>query len=215
MPKKGKRRREAHRERREQLKSSRESEVPVGVPAAPQPRREQAPPRAWRETARAKKKRASRGGFPVSPWLAITPVAVIVIAVIGWVAFSGGGGGGGSTPAPTATVDPRVKGLTPTASFTIQALGGSDNSYFSPNTLTVKAGQVFQVTVNNAGNVTHNLTIAGVDGKYDTPDDWTSVPYDIKAGQSGTLTVKIDKPGSYAFRCAFHPLTETGTLTVQ
>lgn len=217
MPKKGKRRREAHRERKEQLKAAHEGEAaPAAVSAAPSPRREQAPQRAWRQTGHAKKKRGRGGGFPVSPWLAVTPVAVIVIAVIGWVAFSGGGSGGGATGAtPTPTEDPRVRGATPAATYNVIAGGNADNAYFAPNSVTVKAGQVFEIVVKNTGDVTHNLTISGPDKQYDTKDDFTTIPFAIEVGKEARVKAKIDTPGSYPFRCAFHPTVEFGNLIVQ
>ena len=105
--------------------------------------------------------------------------------------------------------------MTPTATYTIEAGGGADNAFFNPKSLTVKVGEVFRIEVTNTGDVTHNLTISGLDKEYDTKDDWESVPYDIKPGQTGVVIAKFDLPGTYAFRCAFHPTVQFGDLIVQ
>ena len=89
-----------------------------------------------------------------------------------------------------------------------------DNS-FSQTELTVKAGQKFRINLKNDGNFVHDMTLAGPDKQYDTSDDVTSTPRSIKAGQTGQLVAKIDQPGTYLFRCDFHPQEMTGTLVVQ
>lgn len=215
MPRKGKRRREARRERKEHPKAQEPVGAGAGIPQ-PQPAPKPQEPRAqrpWREGKARKKKRA--GGFSLNPWIVGVPVAVVALLAVGVIfAMSGSGGSGGSAK-PSPTVDPRVRGQTPTAFLTIEAGGGADNAFFTPNSLTVKAKEVFQIEINNTGDVTHNLTISGLDKQYDTPDDWESVPYDIKPGEKGTLTGRIDTPGSYPFRCAFHPTVQFGTLVVQ
>ncbi len=213
MPRKGKRRREARRERKERPKDQEPAPAAAGAPA-PQAAKPQEPrvQRPWKEAARRKKKRG--GGLPLNPWLVAAPVAVVALVAVGVIfAMSGGGSDGTSKPSPT--VDPRIRGQTPTAFFSMEAGGSADNGFFKPSSLTVKAGEVFQIEITNTGDVTHNLTISGLDKEYDTPDDWESVPYDIKAGEKATLTARIDTPGSYPFRCAFHPTVQFGTLVVQ
>ena len=37
----------------------------------------------------------------------------------------------------------------------------------------------------------------------------------IKPGETGRVVLKIDEPGTYRFRCAFHPTFEIGTLTLE
>lgn len=105
--------------------------------------------------------------------------------------------------------------MTPTVTYTIEAGGGAGNAFFAPNSVTVKAGEVFRIEVTNTGDVTHNLTISGLDKEYDTKDDWESVPYDIKPRQTGVVVAKFDSPGTYPFRCAFHPTVQFGNLIVQ
>lgn len=217
MPRKGKRRREARRERKEHLRAAQEAPSAGPPPASPakasEPPRRQ-PGRPWREDSRARKKRRG-GGLPINPWLVAAPISVVAAVAIGVFLVVGAGGGSTATPTPSPTVDPRVAGMTPTATYTIEAGGGADNAFFAPNSVTVKAGEVFRIEVTNTGDVTHNLTISGLDKEYDTKDDWESVPYDIKPGQTGVVVAKFDSPGTYPFRCAFHPTVQFGNLIVQ
>ena len=99
-----------------------------------------------------------------------------------------GGGGGGSTSA-TLT------------------LTGSDDLKWTPNNITVKAGQ--QVTLNlvNNGKVEHNFKI---------PD--LKIAHDLPAGKTVTVTFTAPAPGKYSFQCDTPGHKEagmTGILTVQ
>jgi plastocyanin len=89
-----------------------------------------------------------------------------------------------------------------------------DNVY-RPNQLEVAAGKKFRINLNNEGEFVHNMRIAGADKAYDTDDDLTSTPDPPKAGEDGQLVGQIDEPGVYAFRCDFHPVEMTGTITVK
>lgn len=73
---------------------------------------------------------------------------------------------------------------------------------FTPQTLTVKAGQI--VSVINRDPVGHTLT----------SDDGTSFESGLLGkDQSGTITAP-SKPGSYSFHCSPHPNMK-GTLVVE
>ena len=81
---------------------------------------------------------------------------------------------------------------------------------FDPATLTAKAGQPIQVTLNNGGQIAHDFDIA--DGPVQ-PVKITAQP-----GQSASATFTIDKPGTYTFFCSQPGHQEAGmkgTLTVQ
>ena len=47
------------------------------------------------------------------------------------------------------------------------------------------------------------------------PLDWLADPATLFAGETGTVVVKLDDPGVYAFRCDFHATLQLGTLTVR
>jgi len=131
------------------------------------------------------------------------------------IASEGSSSTGG--PAVSRTPDPRVAGQTPAATFAIEAgdAGQATGTYFRPDTITGNAGEVIEIVVTNAGSVAHNLRVSGPDREYDTADDfWTDV-FSIKAGEESRVLLKIDQPGSFPFRCDFHPTTQTGVLVLR
>jgi plastocyanin len=89
------------------------------------------------------------------------------------------------------------------------------DNLFQPNTLEVGVGKKFRINLKNEGEFVHNLRIAGPDKTYDSEDDLTSEPDPPKAGEDGTLVGQISEAGVYTFRCDFHPVEMTGTLTVK
>ncbi len=89
------------------------------------------------------------------------------------------------------------------------------DAFFDPSALALMAGERVRLEVKNTGSQSHNLRIAGVDGQYNTDDDFVSGPQIITPGQTGSLEVQIDEPGTYAFRCDIHPQVQVGTLTVE
>jgi len=146
----------------------------------------------------------------VSGWMIGLPVFVVVVgAVVVLIVTSGSSGGGGAKPGPTP--DPRVAGATPDNSVSLTV---SDVN-FSNTEISGKAGDVIEFLVKNTGTQSHNMVVAGPDNEYDTPDDFGPDPFAIKAGATGRVVVKIDDPGTYLFRCAFHPTIEFGTLVLK
>jgi plastocyanin len=67
----------------------------------------------------------------------------------------------------------------------------------------------------NEGRSIHNMRIAGLDNRYDNQDDIVSSPESIRGGQSGTVAFAFTTPGTYNFRCDFHPVDMAGTFTAQ
>src|SRR5574341_2187910 len=86
---------------------------------------------------------------------------------------------------------------------------------FSPNQLTMTAGETVVVRVTNSDTVAHNLRIAGLDGQYDTEDDALTVPETIGAGETGELNFSPQAKGEYTFRCDFHPGSMGGQVVVR
>ena len=136
-------------------------------------------------------------------------VWVVGGAILLAVSVACGGGSSGSSSASAA----------PATSFDLVASDSGSKNFFEfkgkkqPN-LVVKAGTEVTVSVTNKGKAIHNMRIAGVDGSFNTADDFVSKPETINAGGKATLAFKVDKPGSYKFHCDFHP-DSTGTITVQ
>ena len=89
-----------------------------------------------------------------------------------------------------------------------------EDNFFRPDTFTVKATEEVSIEARNTGAAIHNLRIAGADGSYDTSDDFVSDPGTVRAGATATLTATFAAAGSFDFRCDFHPVEMTGTITV-
>jgi uncharacterized cupredoxin-like copper-binding protein len=176
----------------------------------------------WAERKHGKERAAGSSLAPLV-WAGSGIAATVVAVIVGIVLLAGGGGSTSSTATPLVTPDPRLGGASPVESFNVSAAddGVAINPRFVPNAITALAGEVFRISVKNDGSSVHNLVIAGLDGQYGTNDDWTTIdpnnssnPQVIPVGDTGTLDVKIDLPGSYKFRCSLHPDQQTGTLVL-
>ncbi|MDO8612295.1 MAG: cupredoxin domain-containing protein [Dehalococcoidia bacterium] len=235
MSGKGKRRREARRRSKQRQEEQR---LPQGVQAEGGPERAAPTPREERRAAReemahsgAGRKKARRrggllqrvGGMRVSGWMIGVPVVVIGGVVLAVLILTSGSSGGG-VPKVERTPDPRVAGQTPTASFNIEASDrgqGSSDSFFNPTEIRGKAGDVIELVVKNTGTVSHNLRVSGPNKTYDVDtsgekgDDFEMPPNTILPGKTERLVVKINEPGTYPFRCDFHPQYQKGTLILE
>ncbi len=108
--------------------------------------------------------------------------------------------------APATSSNPQA-GARATQPLTIKGL----DLRFEPTTLTARAGQPIQITLDNGGQVQHDLTL--------TLTGAPQVQVLAQPGQKATSQpFTIDKPGSYAFVC-MQPGHEAagmkGTLIVQ
>ena len=232
---KGKRRRDARRRARQRredqpaVRSPLEEDVAAeaaGAEYEESPGRKEETLRAAAEArhGRAARKRAKLGdvgpwervrSLRVPTWLIVTPVMVIGVGVLAYFILTSGSSGvtgGGTTE---LTPDSRVAGLTPELTINIDAGGSSSSAFFSPDTVTAHAGDVIEIVVTNTGSVIHNLRLAGPDDEYDTADDFEMPPNVIKPGETQQLVVKLDEPGTYRFRCDFHPLEQGGVIVVE
>jgi plastocyanin len=212
-------------QKRKWAEQNRAKQPAAAAEAPPLSPEEQAARRArqkqeWAERKHGKE-RAERGSLAPLVWAGSGIAAVVVAVVVGIVLLSGGGGSTSSTATPLFTPDPRLGGASPVESFNISATdsGVAINPLFVPDTITAKAGEVLQIKVKNDGSSVHNLVIAGLDGQYGTSDDWTTIdpnnssnPQSILVGDTGTVDVKIDQPGTYKFHCLFHPDQQVGNL---
>jgi plastocyanin len=147
----------------------------------------------------------------VPPWLIVTPVLVIGVGVLAYLILSSGSSGVTGGGITELTPDPRVAGLTPDDTVRVNV----NDVNFSSRELAGNAGDVIELMVTNTGTISHNLVVAGPDDEYDTEDDFEPDPFAIQPGETGRVVVKIDEPGTYRFRCAFHPNIEFGTLALE
>jgi uncharacterized cupredoxin-like copper-binding protein len=183
--------------------------VPAGEPAPAAPQAEAGHSRAARKRAKQGGGLWGRGGrIRVSPWLIAVFVVAIGAGILAVLILSSGSSG---TTGGESTADPRVAGQTPDASVSLNV----DDVNFSNTELTGNAGEVIEFLVTNTGTISHNLVVAGPDNEYGTGDEFEPETFAIKPGETGQVLVKIDDPGTYKFRCAFHPLIEFGTLVLK
>lgn len=91
----------------------------------------------------------------------------------------------------------------------------AENTAFRGNDITLPLGQPSIIRVVNRDQQTHNLRIAGLDGRYDTEDDAITDPSAIGPGGTGELSFAPAVPGAYTFRCDYHPGSMGGRITVE
>jgi plastocyanin len=170
--------------------------------------------------SKRKQKKGRSGGLPRDlrrnlGWIitgGVMAIGAVVIAVLVLTSGSSSEGDGNST-LRTASPTPPFGGATPAATIDVDAddEGQQVNPRFVPNQLDGPAGQVLAIKLRNVGTVGHDLRVSGADGQYDTTDDFVSAP--VAPGKEVELLLKIDSPGSYPFKCDFHP-QQTGTLVL-
>ena len=87
--------------------------------------------------------------------------------------------------------------------------------------IVVQAGQEVTLNILNNGRAVHNMHIDGTDDNFDV--DFCEVgegqpcsdPDVMTAGATGTITFQFDQPGTYLFRCDFHPVEMVGTIRAE
>ena len=107
-------------------------------------------------------------------------------------------------------------------------VGGADitmgDNFFDSNDITVAAGDTLTFTLTNDGAAVHNMHIAQPDGNYSDDGvceldgaDPCSDPNAVTSGQTAVLEWEVSGEAGavIAFRCDFHPVEMTGTLTIQ
>ncbi len=120
----------------------------------------------------------------------LTAVAIAVGSVL-VIVLTGGSSGSGSAAAPSSRTAGGGAGGAVTVDIT--------DFKFMPPTVTVKAGS--KVSWVNKDAAQHTATAAGA--------------FDTSTLQKGaTKAVKLDKPGTYAYVCEFHPFMK-GTVVVK
>jgi len=103
----------------------------------------------------------------------------------------------GPPPAPGAPAGPVIT--------------AADATAFSPNTIELPSGQPATITFDNEDpGATHNLDVFS-DKDYTTEISKTP---DVVGIGSGEVALPALDPGTYYFRCDFHPTTMQGTITV-
>jgi uncharacterized cupredoxin-like copper-binding protein len=116
-------------------------------------------------------------------------------------ACGGGDDDGGSAD---ATVTSGASGSEAPAGGSIEVTGKEFS--FTPNTLTLKAGEPQKIVLKNTGSIEHDITVSDAGFKLT-----------VLAGKSGDKTLTIDKPGTYKMICSVaghEPAGMKGEITV-
>ena len=80
---------------------------------------------------------------------------------------------------------------------------------FDPNRAQVNAGDVVKLVLKNNGSISHGFRIRGVDGEYDTSDDFVVTPDGedpattagiLQPGAQGFVIIRVDTAGEIEFR---------------
>ncbi len=134
-------------------------------------------------------------------------------------------------PEEQVQLDDRIvlpqEGATRDIEITVDQPDDADESstIFTPSSITVQAGEVVRLILNNVDDVSHGLRIAGLDGEYHTSDDFVVVPEGsdpekadqgdiIEPGGSGFVIIRFDNADRIEFQ---EPTvnTTTGTIVVE
>ena len=87
--------------------------------------------------------------------------------------------------------------------------------------ISVSAGEAVTWDLANEGVAVHNLHFAGADNSYDVSfcesdgDEPCSDANILQGQETGTVSFQFDEPGTYEFRCDFHPTDMVGTVVVE
>lgn len=129
---------------------------------------------------------------------------------------------GAEEPGPSASGEPTPTGSAPAGDMIV--LG---DNYFEFNgtqnpEIDLSAGQEMTFTLDNTGAAIHNMHVDGTNDTYEEsvctvggPATACSDPNTVPGGTQATITINISEPGTYNFRCDFHPTEMFGTIVVQ
>jgi uncharacterized cupredoxin-like copper-binding protein len=132
-------------------------------------------------------------------WAALAALATVGLGACGGGDDKKSSAGGKSAEPPAAG----VPGGGPGGKIEV----GAKEFSFSPNTLTLKAGQPSTIELKNIGSIEHDITVGDAGFKLTVP-----------AGKSGDKELKLDKPGAYEFHCSVEGHKDAGMkgeLTVE
>lgn len=71
---------------------------------------------------------------------------------------------------------------------------------FSPTSIEVETGETVRIVVSASGSTSHGVRVAGLDGEYETGDDFVSDPEIIASGEEGVVVIRFDEAGTFEFR---------------
>lgn len=146
----------------------------------------------------------------------LTGMAVILLLV---VTACGGTPGSPQSQAPGSPgAAPTVKPIAtaapspPAGSAATIAVEAVDSA-FSVKTIEAPAHSIFKVTLNNSGEIPHDIAFYDKEGG--SPLSGDAVSPLLQGGESATITFTTPGPGTYYFLCLVHPVEMNGTFVVK
>jgi cytochrome c oxidase subunit II len=115
--------------------------------------------------------------------------AVVCMAAAGMLVGACGGGDDDEGGSAGTTSSTGASGSEAPAGGAIEVSGKEFS--FTPDTLTLTAGQAQKIVLMNTGSIEHDITVSEADFKLA-----------VLAGKSGEKTLTIDKPGTYKMFCS-------------
>ena len=88
----------------------------------------------------------------------------------------------------------------------------SQDNFFTLNNFAMKVGESVTIRLTNPGQQSHNLRIAGLDGAWDSDDDFATAF--LGNGGVDEFTFVLAAPATLVFRCDVHPPQMWGQITV-
>jgi plastocyanin len=128
------------------------------------------------------------------------------------------------TPSPTATPPSELAPQPEVVQALVDEVSEPDNGVITveiadfiyvQNNLRVPLSDTVTIRAINIGEVAHNLRVAGADGRYRTDDDFVTAETGQLPGETAEFQFTPTIPGTYVFRCDFHPTEEGGVIVVE
>ncbi len=88
----------------------------------------------------------------------------------------------------------------------------SEDNFFTLNNFALRVGNEITIRLANPGLAPHNLRIAGLDGEWNTGDDFTTAI--LNNGEVDEFSFVLEEPATLVFRCDVHPVSMWGQITV-
>jgi plastocyanin len=156
----------------------------------------------------------------VGPALLVFLAAGVALTFV--VAFALSEGGGGEGEETVAEVTPTPAG-TPSPGGLLVEMGDNFFEFEGERepAIPVEVGEEVTFSLINNGVLVHNMHIDGTNNEYAVQicevggEEPCSDPNAMEADDTGEITFRLDEPGTYFFRCDFHPRQMTGTLVVE
>ena len=89
------------------------------------------------------------------------------------------------------------------------------DNFYTLNNLKVPLNVTTLIHVRNEGVAVHNMRVAGPDGQWNTSDDFVCGEGGINSGGICRELFTPTLPGTYTFRCDFHPAEMGGVIVVE